>query len=452
MPSLKDLYNRGVVEIIDDTTSLGNGFESLRFSGSGVDLTDTGARTAIVNITGGGGSGGGTALTVKNSDDTTIVNDVDTITVAGLLLTDEGNGDVTIFGSGGSGSPLFTFTNQGIGEGEVYKQTSGSEVQFRKIKSGDNISIIQTQDEIIINSLGGSSGGTTQFNLQEFQNSTTNISDGSYEDMEITGELSLLLAAIETNVPAMVRLYTSAASRLEDIRAAGDPIVNTVEGLVAEVETTLDDLRIDLSPVVAFLNLESPQTRSIFVRVFNQSGGEQSVNVKVIGSTIGVAIPGASKGDMLVHDGVQYQVQEVGTDGFKLVADSTSPTGVRWVEDTGGSSLPGDSKGDILVYDGNEYVKVPIGVPGQGLQVDPDEPAGVKWANFNTGGGGIGDTFIPVRFLGASNPAISVWGDVDPFANQKTIIEVDYIFKAVNLNTTIADQDIITEVTQLNSN
>ena len=350
--------------------------------------------------------------------------------------------------------PLFTFKNNGTGEGEVYKQTSGSEVQFRKIKSGSNISISQTADEIIINSTGGGSGGggTTQFNLQEFQNSTTNIGDGNSEDMEITGELSLLLAAIETNVPAMVRLYTSAASRLEDTRAAGDPIVNTIEGLVTEVETTTDDLRIDLSSIVAFINLESPQTRSIYARVFNQSGAEQSVNVKVIGSTVGVAIPGTRKGDMLVHNGVQYQVQEVGIDGFKLVADSTSATGVRWVEDTGGFSPPGDSKGDILVYDGNEYVKIPIGVSGQGLQVDLNEPAGVKWANFKTGGGGIGDTFIPTKFLGASSLGISLWLDVDPFANQKTIIEVDYRFKTVNLNTTITDQDIITEVTQLNSN
>lgn len=62
MPSLRDLYNRGVVEVVDDNTSLGSGFEALRFSGVGVDLTDAGDKTAIVNITGGGGGSGGTSL------------------------------------------------------------------------------------------------------------------------------------------------------------------------------------------------------------------------------------------------------------------------------------------------------------------------------------------------------------------------------------------------------
>lgn len=40
----------------------------------------------------------------------------------------------------------------------------------------------------------------------------------------------------------------------------------------------------------------------------------------------------ASKGDILVHDGTSYKKLPAGTDGQYLVVDSTTDTGLKWID------------------------------------------------------------------------------------------------------------------------
>jgi hypothetical protein len=54
------------------------------------------------------------------------------------------------------------------------------------------------------------------------------------------------------------------------------------------------------------------------------------------------------------------------------------------------TALPGTTKGDIIVRNGSTYVRLPIGVDDQVLTADDGEDSGVKWADAGGGGGGGG--------------------------------------------------------------
>lgn len=61
--------------------------------------------------------------------------------------------DLTSGGGGGGGS-VTQGANVGTGQGEVYKNTIGNTINFKKLNAGDNIDIINGTDEITITSLG----------------------------------------------------------------------------------------------------------------------------------------------------------------------------------------------------------------------------------------------------------------------------------------------------------
>ena len=73
------------------------------------------------------------------------------------------NDTITISAVPGEGATFAEGANIGAGEGAVYKNTLGSNLQFRTIKAGDNIAITQEADQIVISAIEG--GETTVANV-----------------------------------------------------------------------------------------------------------------------------------------------------------------------------------------------------------------------------------------------------------------------------------------------
>ena len=103
-----------------------------------------------------------------------------------------------------------------------------------------------------------------------------------------------------------------------------------------------------------------------------------------------------AKGDLAVGTGPNTAVRlAVGVNGYVLIADSSQPTGLRWGPQTGtgSSSVSVDpiyvAKGDIPVGTGSgAAVRLPAGSNGYFLSADSTEPTGLKWVPISTGGGG----------------------------------------------------------------
>ena len=119
---------------------------------------------------------------------------------------------------------------------------------------------------------------------------TASIAPLASDDLSFTLARAYLLCCIETDVDALVRVYGSSAGRAADVRAAGDPLLGTEESLIAEVDTSTGGPRIDLSPSVSAVNSDSPQTDTVYLRVFNLTGGATPVQVTLTTTTVGSAI------------------------------------------------------------------------------------------------------------------------------------------------------------------
>ncbi len=102
-------------------------------------------------------------------------------------------------------------------------------------------------------------------------------------------------------------------------------------------------------------------------------------------------VPGV-KGGIVVGDGVGAPIElVVGTNTFRLEADSTKPGGVKWV-----AQIPA-TKGGLKVTSGTAPpIELVVGANGTVLTADSGEATGVKWAA--AGGGGawevVADTLI----------------------------------------------------------
>lgn len=92
-----------------------------------------------------------------------------------------------------------------------------------------------------------------------------------------------------------------------------------------------------------------------------------------------------TKGDLITSTGTtNTTLLAVGANGTVLSADSSQPTGLRWVAPpTGGSGAtsPLTTKGDIWGYTSAD-ARIPVGTDGQILSADSSQSSGVKWASI----------------------------------------------------------------------
>lgn len=105
-------------------------------------------------------------------------------------------------------------------------------------------------------------------------------------------------------------------------------------------------------------------------------GGSAAYN-EIVGSI-------QAKGDLLAGTGSQAISRlGVGANGRRLVADSTTATGLAWVSDTVNTTV--DAKGDILTGTANDAVgRTPVGSDGQVLVADSTATTGIAWAEYPT--------------------------------------------------------------------
>ena len=96
---LANLETGASFTVIDKNTgSIYANTDTIAFSGAGVVITDLGGGDVLATISAAGsGGGGGTALTVKESDGSPIVTNVDTIIFSGMVVADQGSGDVLVY-------------------------------------------------------------------------------------------------------------------------------------------------------------------------------------------------------------------------------------------------------------------------------------------------------------------------------------------------------------------
>lgn len=95
-----------------------------------------------------------------------------------------------------------------------------------------------------------------------------------------------------------------------------------------------------------------------------------------------------TKGDMLVATGPDTLVRlPVGTNNQVLVADSSTTEGVKWSSETDPNSINKsiiDAKGDLVVGAANDTpTRLGVGTNGQYLVADSAATEGVKWATAN---------------------------------------------------------------------
>jgi hypothetical protein len=90
-----------------------------------------------------------------------------------------------------------------------------------------------------------------------------------------------LLLRIQTDVPARVRLYTSAAARTADLARPVGSNPGSGAGLIAEVVTRSGGLGIAMTPAPVFANLEATPVATIPATITNTSGVTLAVTVTV---------------------------------------------------------------------------------------------------------------------------------------------------------------------------
>lgn len=110
--------------------------------------------------------------------------------------------------------------------------------------------------------------------------------------------------------------------------------------------------------------------------------------------------PTLNKGELMVGDGSNLVAQPIGTDGYAIILNSGTATGLEWAEFSGDivtlvngnvgivvltfdDFAPGGfTKGDFYVNNGTSLTSISVGSDDQVLTADSTQAAGIRWENF----------------------------------------------------------------------
>jgi len=204
-----------------------------------------------------------------------VIDSVDARVTANTIGVSDNSDNITIINSDISNletdvaSTITGVTNNGTGEGEIFKEKIGKEIYLKKIQAGSGVTIVDTGDEIIINASGGTGSG---------DGTIGNARDGSYDDglfpFEITTPVGfaiddineILLALAPPNPPQLDNLDTNstfASGKLSwgstknnngFINVGSSPVLNSVVDIKGVFSASGTRKGIVNTPVTGILN------------------------------------------------------------------------------------------------------------------------------------------------------------------------------------------------------
>ena len=183
------------------------------------------------------------------------------------------------------------------------------------------------------------------------------------EDFSITGQMTILPAFNPVNGDGSIEVHGTVFSDNIDSNIIGGN-VNLKGTLFNDKIINIQETTLPALPAISTstLYLNNSKLKSI------DSNG-----------LITIYQPTTTKGDLTIHDGATQVRLPVGSDGYILVSNSSSLSGVSWVENTTGSTSPLTTRGDIIVYNGVVETRLPVGNDGEILVANSSSLNGVDW-------------------------------------------------------------------------
>jgi hypothetical protein len=126
---------------------------------------------------------------------------------------------------------------------------------------------------------GGGGGGTGLGSRTTVGGTTGALAINGVGNLSITGFKTYALLGIYVEIPAWVRLYSSAAARTADASRLENQDPQPGAGIIAEVITTSNDQTVLFTPATIGFNAESPVSTTIYASVKNKGTGVATIEI-----------------------------------------------------------------------------------------------------------------------------------------------------------------------------
>jgi hypothetical protein len=126
---------------------------------------------------------------------------------------------------------------------------------------------------------GGGGGGTGLGSRTTISGTTGALAINGVGNLSITGFKTYALLGMFVEIPAWVRLYSSAAARTADASRLENQDPQPGAGIIAEVITTSNDQTVLFTPATIGFNSETPVSTTIYASVKNKGTGVATIQI-----------------------------------------------------------------------------------------------------------------------------------------------------------------------------
>lgn len=128
---------------------------------------------------------------------------------------------------------------------------------------------------------GGGGGGTSLGSRTTLSGTTGALAINGVGNLSITGFKTYALLGMFVEIPAWVRLYSSAAARTADASRLENQDPQPGSGIIAEVITTTTDQTVLFTPATIGFNSETPVSTTIYASVKNKGTGAATIQIAI---------------------------------------------------------------------------------------------------------------------------------------------------------------------------